>query len=147
MVLQGHFQNLSSSWKHIFGSGQEISRRIGSQKWIRSNDEEQVSGWLQVKVNLLQQLQFQSREELNALSLSPNVVSGIPSAEGATAGRGVQGRIVKAKKLTHVPSPKGDGCLLTKVNVLPAHAFGRLRSITKKELSAFLTGQFNSAVE
>jgi len=33
-----------------------------------------------------------------------------------------------AKDLTPVPSPKGDGRLLTKVHALPAHAFGRLQS-------------------
>ena len=39
-------------------------------------------------------LQSQTGEELDALSSSPSVASGIPSAEGATIGRGVQGRVV-----------------------------------------------------
>jgi len=39
------------------------------------------------------------------------------AVRAATAGRGVQRRVVKGD-LTPVPSAKGDGCLLVKVNSL-----------------------------
>ena len=40
---------------------------------------------VQARLASLQQLQSQTQEELDALSSSPSVASGIPSAEGATA--------------------------------------------------------------
>ena len=41
----------------------------------------------------------------------------LPSAEGATIGRGIQGRVVKSD-LSPVPFPDGKGCLQAKVNEL-----------------------------
>jgi hypothetical protein len=44
-----------------------------------------------------------------------------------------------AKDLTPVPSPKGEGCLLAKVNALPALCFsGRLQSASGEELRPFV---------
>ncbi len=43
-----------------------------------------------------------------------------------------------AKELIPIPYPDGDGRLLAKVNVLPAHAFGRLQSQSQEELDALL---------
>jgi len=84
-----------------------IGRRVKRDGFacLDEGQREKPLGSRMTKINALRELQSASGEELRpffgrTLTSSPSAASGMPSAEGATAGdrrEGVQGRVVMAK--------------------------------------------------